>query len=203
MNTLFRKVTMHHQSLTVKVVRCEKSQIYPHNRRNSIHDALYVIPVYLHAVGRPTAALMDIKKTCYDPNITLWYSQSVNSTQCSATNKLWWPSYARERRCVFAFLCSVCALGSDACLMLSESPFFSGLRTVLRRFGRCQSASASRRAGCCLSAHWGTPGRHWELEASTWPEENTRWGLKLTCRHEDLQPLKWYIWNLEQWYPVI
>lgn len=33
---------MHHQSLTVKVVRCERSQIYPHNRRNSIHDALYV-----------------------------------------------------------------------------------------------------------------------------------------------------------------
>lgn len=53
--------------------------------------------------------------------------------------------------------------------MSAEMWAFCGSGTRLHRFGRCQSASASRRAGCCLSAHWGTPGHHWEPEASASP----------------------------------
>lgn len=114
------------------VIDCKSGQVWEVTNLSAQQEEQYswctVCDVYtwetLHAVGRPTAALTGIKKTCCDPDITLRYSQSVNNTQRSAPNKLWWPSYARERECVFAFLCSVCALGSDACLMLSESPFF-------------------------------------------------------------------------------
>lgn len=56
----------------------------------------------------------------------------------------------------------------------SGGSFRSKNWAALRRFGRCRSASASRRGGCCPSTRWGTPGRHWEPAASASPEWRTR-----------------------------
>lgn len=79
--------------------------------------------------------------------------------------------------------------------------FLNGLRTVLRRFGRCQSACASRRAGCCLSARWGTPDHRWELVASVSPAESKRWGLECgTCEICDCDMIHL---KPKQWHPVI
>lgn len=123
-----------------------------------------------YAGGKNTAVLKGKKYMWSDPNITLQNSQTINNTSLWINN---WPSHARERLCVCMSPCSVCFLCSTASLMLSGM-----LSGVVHRFGRCQSASASHRAGCCRSAHWGMPGRHWVPEASASPEEKAGWELK-------------------------
>lgn len=96
------------------------------------------------------------------------------------------PSLSRERIHISINPCVLCvcvSCGSGASLTSGEIPTVS----ALRRFGRCRSASASRRAGCCPSARWGTPGRHWEPAASASPEWHTRWGFEWTRRQSNVQ----------------
>lgn len=108
---------------------------------------------------------------------TFIYSQSAADDKTLLINNPLQSHRSQESASIFKQIPVFCVCVLWFCYKFHDgrdSQLFGGSKAALRRFGRCRSASASRRAGCCLSARWGTPGRHWEPAASALPEWHTR-----------------------------